>query len=165
MGRDQAERPTAPEEEIVTTLADKMTQSPARERVISDCVTMIDEEVKSKSGLSGMAIKTGYSLVKAVSPKFVPDVVDAMLDDWVKNLDPFYADWQKAAGGKSFADYLSARGPEAADKLLSVADSRAQRTKHGSVKKMYEKLRPSAKEHVEKALPRLGKLVEKAASA
>jgi hypothetical protein len=147
------------------TLADKMTKSPAREQVITDCVTLIDEEVKSKGGFGGIAIKTGYGLVKAVSPKFVPDVVDAMLDEWVEKLEPFYSDWQKAGGGRSFTDYLTGRGGDAADKLLGVTDARAQRTKHGSVKKMYEKLRPSAKEHVEKALPRLGKLVEKAASA
>ena len=146
------------------TLADKMTTTPNRERVITECCTLIDEEVKSKGGFGGIAIKTGYGLVKAVSPGFVHDVVDAMLDDWVSKLEPFFVQWE--AGGKkgSFSDYLSGRGGEAADKLLEVADSRAQRTKHGSVKKMYEKLRPSAKEHVEKALPRLGALVERAAA-
>jgi len=147
------------------TLAQKMTQPPARERVIADCCTMIDEEVKSKGGFGGIAIKTGYGLVKAVSPGFVTDVVDAMLDEWVTKLEPFYTQWE--AGGKkgTFSDYLSGKGGEAADKLLEVADARAQRTRHGSVKKMYEKLRPSAKDHVTQALPRLGKLVEKAASA
>jgi hypothetical protein len=147
------------------TLADKMTKSPAREQVITDCCTLIDEEVKSKGGFGGIAIKTGYGLVKAISPKFVSDVVDAMLDEWVEKLEPFYGDWQKAGNGRSFTDYLTSRGGDASDKLLQVTDARAQRTKHGSVKKMYEKLRPSAKEHVEKALPRLGKLVEKAAAA
>jgi len=147
------------------TLAEKMTQSPARERVITDCCTLIDEEVKSKGGFGGIAIKTGYGLVKTVSPKFVSDVVDAMLDEWVSKLEPFYLQWQSSGKNGSFTDFLTGRGGEAADKLLEVTDARAQRTKHGSVKKMYEKLRPSAKEHVEKALPRLGKLVEKAASA
>ena len=147
------------------TLAEKMTQGPARERVIADCCTLIDEEVKSKGGFGGIAIKTGYGLVKAVSKNFVPDVVDTMLDEWVSKLEPFYGSWQSAGKNGSFTDYLTARSAEAADKLLEVTDARAQRTRHGSVKKMYEKLRPSAKEHVEKALPRLGKLVEKAASA
>ena len=146
------------------TLADKMTTIPNRERVITDCCTLIDEEVKSKSGFGGIAIKTGYGLVKAVSPKFISDVVDAMLDEWVGKLEPFYTQWQASGKSVAFSDYLGGRGAEAADKLLEVTDSRAGRTKHGSVKKMYEKLRPSAKEHVEKALPRLGKLVEKNAT-
>jgi hypothetical protein len=164
MGRDEDERPPAPEEETVT-LAEKMTQPPTRERVIADCCTLIDEEVKSKGGFSGMAIKTGYGLVKAVSPKFVNDVVDAMLDEWVEKLGPFYTQWEQAGKKGAFADYLAGRSGEAADKLLEVTDRRAGNTKHGSVKKMYEKLRPSAKEHVAQALPRLGRLVEKYGAA
>jgi hypothetical protein len=160
MGRGEDERQTAPEEETVT-LADKMTTIPNRERVITDCIGLIDEEVKSKGGLGGMAIKAGYGVVKTVSPGFVKDVVDAMLDEWVQKLEPFYVQWEGAGKKGSFSDFLTGRGSEAADKLLEVTDARARRTSHGSVKKMYEKLRPSAKEHVEKALPRLGKLVEK----
>ncbi len=147
------------------TLAEKMTQPPVRAGVITDCCVMIDEEVKSKSGFSGIAIKTGYGLVKAMSPKFVSEVVDGLLDEWIGKLEPFYAEWEKSGNGRSFTEHLTARGPQAADALLQVTDARAGRTRHGSIKKMYEKLRPSAKEHVEKALPRLGKLVEKAAAA
>lgn len=147
------------------SLADKMTKPPLREKVIADCVTLVDDEVKSKSGLSGAAVKMGFSVVKAVSPRFVSEVVDAMLDEWVAKLEPLYSDWQANGGGKDFGAYLASRGGEAADRLLEVTDARAGRTRHGSVKKMYEKMRPSAKKHVEEALPRLGKLVEKAAAA
>ena len=143
------------------SLADKMTKPPARERVISECCTLIDEEVKSKGGLGGIAVKGAYGVVKAVSPKFVPEVVDAMLDEWVAKLEPFYNDWSGNRGGKDFGAFLAARGPDAADKLLQVTDARAQRSKNGTVKKMYEKMRGSAKKHVEEALPRLGRLVER----
>lgn len=146
------------------SIAEKMTKPPGREKVIADCVTMIDEEVKSKGGLSGMAVKGAYAVVKAVKPGFVTEVVDAMLDEWVEKLVPFYDDWKAKGGAGSFGDYLSRRGPEAADKLLEVTDGRAQRAKNAMVKKTYEKMRGSAKKHVEEALPRLGRLVERAAS-
>lgn len=143
------------------SLAEKMTQSPARERVVKECVGLIDEEVRSKSGLSGIAVKTAYAVVKAVKPTFVGEVVNAMLDEWVAKLEPFLTTWQSHGGGKPFGDYLSLKSGEVAEALLGVTDARAQRTTHGSVKKMYEKMRPSAKKHVEEAIPRLGRLVEK----
>ncbi len=145
------------------SLAEKLTQPPRRERTINECVALIDAEVKSKGGLSGMAVKGGYAVVKAVKPRFVSEVVDGMLDEWVTRLQPFYDEWQKNGSGRSFGAFLGMRKDDAAEALLAVTDGRARVAKNGSVKKMYEKLRPSAKRHVEEALPRLGDLVEKEA--
>jgi hypothetical protein len=146
-------------------LAEKLTQPPNRERVVGECVALIDSEVKSKSGFSGIAVKSAYGVVTAVKPRFVGEVVDGMLDEWVQKLEPYYTGWQADGGGKPFADYLVARRAEAAEALLEVTDGRAKTSKHGTVRKMYEKMRPSAKKHVEEALPRLGNLVEKNAAA
>lgn len=108
-----------------------------------------------------MVVKGGYGVVKTVKPRFVAEVVDGMLDDWVEKLQPFYDSWQKDGGGRGFGDYLLSRQESASEALLEVTDRRARVAKNGSVKKMYEKMRPSAKKHVEEALPRLGALVEK----
>lgn len=145
------------------SLADKLTQPPKRDHVVTQCCALIDAEVKSKGGLSGIAVKGAYGVVKAVKPKFIPEVVDGMLDEWVARIEPFYDTWTKEGGGKSFADYLDGRRDAAADALLQVTDGRARLSKNGSVRKMYEKMRPSAKKHVEEALPRLGRLIEQEA--
>jgi hypothetical protein len=145
------------------SLAEKLTVEPKREQVVTDCVGLIDAEVKSKGGLSGIAVKGAYGVVKTVKPRFVAEVVDGMLDEWVAKLEPFYATWQAEAGGKGFGDYLVARHGDAAEALLEVTDGRAKVSKNGSVRKMYEKMRPSAKKHVEEALPRLGALIERQA--
>ena len=147
------------------SLADKMTKDPNRDKVVSECLTLIDEEVKSKGGLSGIAVKGAYGLVKAVKPRFVPEVVDGMLDDWIAKLEPFYDAWQKNGGGQAFSAYLSGRSGEVAEKLLEVTDARAQRAKNASVKKMYEKMRSGAKKHVEEAIPRLGRLIDRQLTA
>jgi hypothetical protein len=147
------------------SLEEKLTHPPHRDKVVIECVNLIDAEVKSKSGLSGIAVKGAYGVVKTVKPRFVAEVVDGMLDEWVAKLEPFYASWQTDGGGKSFADYLVARRNETAEALLEVTDARAKVSKNGSVRKMYEKMRPSAKKHVEEALPRLGALVERQAKA
>src|SRR5690606_30468556 len=105
-------------------LAHKLTAEPARPRVIEDCVRLVDEEVGQKGGLSGAAIKTAYATVKKVKPRFVPEVIDGLLDDWVARLEPYYESWSK--GGGSFAAYLTARSDEVADDLLGVTDERSQ---------------------------------------
>ena len=48
----------------------------------------------------------------------------------------------------------------AAEALLSVTDDRAETTKHKTAKKLYKKMRPSAKANVIAAVPKLGALVE-----
>jgi hypothetical protein len=142
------------------SLAEKLTQPPHRDKVVSDCVALVDNEVKNKGGLSGAAVKVGYGVVKTVKPRFVAEVIDGMLDEWVAKLEPYYDEWAKSPGGRSFGAYLTSRKDAASEALLAVTDGRARVSKNGSVKKMYEKMRPSAKRHVEEALPRLGDLVE-----
>ena len=144
-----------------STLAEYVAKPPTRERVVADCVALIDEEVKSKGGLSGVAVKGAYGTVKTIKPRFVPEVVDSLLDDWVAKLEPFFDTWQKNGAGGSFSSYLGGRTGEVAERLLEVTDARAQRSKNGSVRKMYEKMRPSAKKHVEEAIPRLGRLIDR----
>ena len=142
------------------TLADIVARPPTRERVVADCVNLVDDEVKAKGGISGVAIKGAYNTVKAIKPRFVPEVVDALLDDWVGKLEPYYARW-RAGGSGSLAEYLTARSDEVAEDLLQVTDERAGRSKHKTASKLYGKMRPSAKKNVVGAIPRLGALMEK----
>ena len=66
-------------------LADLITRPPMRQRVVEDCVALVDEEVRSKSGLGGVAIKGAYGTVKKLKPRFVPDVIEALLDRDVRD--------------------------------------------------------------------------------
>jgi len=131
-----------------------------RERVVADCVALIDEEVKSKGGLSGVAVKGAYGTVKTIKPRFVPEVVDALLDDWVGKLEPYYGKW-RGGGAGSLAEFLTSRSDDVAEDLLAVTDERAARTKHKTASKLYNKMRPSAKRNVSGAVPKLGALMEK----
>ena len=143
------------------SLAEKITKTPVRERVIVDCCALIDQEVSATSGLSGLAVKGAYKMVKAIKPRFVPEVVDSMLDEWVAKVEPYFATWEAASPAGPLADHLAPKHDEIAEALLGVTDGRATKSKHGTVRKMYGKLRPSAKTHVVHALPGLARLVEK----
>ncbi|PID53400.1 MAG: hypothetical protein CSB46_08300 [Micrococcales bacterium] len=82
--------------------------------------------------------------------------MSAMLPDFVTALEPYW----EAKGEQPFATYIHSRKDEVSDALLSVTDSRAKRPKHAPLAKVYNSLRPKAKDQVEEALPRLGSTVE-----
>ena len=145
------------------TLTDMLLVPGNRPKVIADCVQLINEEVDSKGGFTGLAVKGAYAVVKAINPRFVTEAVDHMLDDFVKRLEPFWADAQ--AKNEPIGPLMNARAPQVADALLAISDERAARSTNPTLKKAYEKLRPTGKKHVEQAVPRVGRLVQKYASA
>lgn len=130
-----------------------------RKAVIADCQTVIDEEVADKGGLSGIAIKTAYKVVKGVKPGFISEAIDNLIDDFSKNLQPLVDEAE--AQGKTVPEHFNANRSRAADAMLTITDERARKSKHGVVKGTYEKLRPTAKKHTEDAVPRVGKLFDK----
>jgi len=130
-----------------------------RKQVVEDACHVLDLEVADKSGLSGMAIKAGYKLVQGVKPGFVRQAVDDLLDDFLDALDPIYQ--EALRDGKKPGDHLKANTAKMADALLGITDRRAQNAKRAAVKGMYDKLRPTAKKHVEAAGPRLAEMLQK----
>ncbi len=145
-----------------TTLSEIFASPPKRPELVQACATLIDQQVGNKSGLSGLAIKGAYAAVKRIKPQFVSEVIDGLLDEWLTKLNSYYADWKTEANGRGFAAFLSGgHADAAAEDLLSVTDARAQQTKHGTIKKAYQKLRGSAKRHVAEAVPDVGGLIER----
>ena len=143
----------------MSTLPDVLTNEAKKSEVIEDCCALIDAEVKDKGGLSGLAIKAGYSAVKGIKPGFIKQAVTDMLPEFAKALDPLFQESQGT--GKRVGDFFAQNATRAADALLAITDARAAKSKSGVVKGTYDKLRGSAKKNVEAAIPRLGKMVEK----
>ncbi len=141
------------------SLVDVLTDASKKPQIVKDCCTLIDEEVKDKGGISGLAIKAGYGAVKGIKPGFVEGAVEDLLPEFAKALDPLYGEAKSA--NKPLSDFFSANASRVADALLAITDAKAQRAKSGVAKGAYEKLRGSAKKNVEQAVPRLGKLIEK----
>ncbi|AGM02611.1 hypothetical protein DMC61_02145 [Amycolatopsis sp. WAC 04169] len=149
---------------MADTLKEILLDSSRRPAVVSDFEGLVDAEVSDKGGVSGAVVKTGFAAVKKIKPGIIPAAVDTLLDDFTVALEPFYGDY-KAKGGNDFGAYLVGRSDEASDALLSVTDSRAEKSSRDSIKKVYSKLRPNGKKNVEEALPRLGQLIDKHAAS
>ena len=134
---------------------DDPTKKPA---IVKDCCTLVDEEVASKSGFSGLAVKAGYAAVKGIKPGFIAEVVNKLLKEFAQQLDPL---WEEAKTKPDPHGHLVSNKAKVADALLSVTDGKIKTAKSSVVRGTYEKLRGSAKKNVEQAVPRLGKLIEK----
>jgi hypothetical protein len=142
------------------SLVEQLAQGSARPPMIDDCVELIDGQVKQK----GFIIKSAYATIKAIKKRFVPEVVDSMLDEWLQKIQPHYDKWS-ATRTSTFSEYVVARGDDVAEDLLSVTDSRAAKTSHTTAKKMYGRMREGAKQNVIEAIPALAAMIEKRLAA
>jgi hypothetical protein len=140
-------------------LPDVLTDPAKKPAIVADCLVLIDQEVADKGGLGGLAIKAGYAAVKGVKPGFIQNVVDDLVPEFAKALDPIYG--EAHAKGAPVDAYFTANAGRVADALLAITDGKAQRSKSAVVKGTYDKLRGTAKKNVESAVPRLGKLILK----
>ena len=143
-----------------TLLETVLSEPGARDRVLRDCLVVIDEEVRSKSGVSGLAIKGAFKVIKKVKPGIIREAMDALLDPFIGRLEDF---WQKHLDeGKAegdFAQTLPGRAGEVSDALLGITDDRARNAKNRTIKSTYDKLRPKARDHVIAAIPRVSKMI------
>lgn len=140
----------------MSTLRELLGGPAKRGAVVDDAVRVLDAEVDSKSGLSGITVKTVYKMVKSVSPDFTRGAIDHLFDDFLNALDPIYQ--EAVQKGVDARQHLVSNTDRVADALLSITDARAERSSNQVLKKAYSKLRDGAKKHVEAAVPRLGDL-------
>jgi hypothetical protein len=145
---------------MAQSLVERLGKEPVRTKVVDECVDLVEGQVKTK----GFMLKSAYATIKAVKKRFVPEVVDALLDEWLGKLQPHYDKWETTKPG-SFSDYIIARSDDVAEDLLSVTDERAAKTSHGTAKKMYARMRDTAKKNVVEAIPDLARLIERRLAA
>jgi len=143
----------------MASLEEALTDEGRKQQVIRDCVDIVDQEVADKRGMGGMAIKAGYKAVKGIKPGFITGVVTDLLPEFARALDPLYQEAREQE--QPVAAHLVKHSGRAAEALLAITDGKAERSSRGIVKGTYKRLRPSAKDNVQAAMPRLGQLIEK----
>jgi hypothetical protein len=142
----------------MASLNDVLTNDTKKAQVVDACCELIDQEVADKGGISGLAIKAGYGVVKGIKPGFVRKVVTDLLPEFATALDPIYQ--EAKTQNKAAPAHFDANASRAADALLAITDAKAAKAS-GAVKGTYDKLRSIAKKNVEAAVPRLGKMIQR----
>jgi hypothetical protein len=160
---DQRARDKEKAAAMAETLREILLTPDNEPKVIADTRTLIDQELSDKSGVSAAALKLAYKTVTSFAPGYFHDTLRDLLPQVADSLQPFWADFN-AAGGSEFGDYLSKRGEEVSEALLSVTDTMRGNSRRPAIVKAYNTVRGSARKHIEAALPRLGDLVMKYAS-
>ena len=144
------------------SLAEAIQEDAKRRAVIDDCTRLLDAEVADKRGISGLAVKAAFKAVKGVRPAMIPMSIDALIDEFAVQIDPFWADCQ--SGGTPPRSFFQQNGNAIANALLKVTDDRAQRSTQRVLKGAYGRLRGQAIHHISEAMPRLADLVSRHAN-
>jgi hypothetical protein len=122
---------------------------------VESCTVLVDQQVAAKSGMSGLAVKTTYKVVKGVGPTYIPGAIGRLLPQLFKALDPL---WIEGLESGDPVAYLTQNSARTAETILSVTDARIQNS-GGVVRSSYTKLRKSVKGDVEAAVPEIAKIL------
>jgi hypothetical protein len=148
---------------MVATLPEILLALDTKPQVTADCITLIQQEVSAKSGVSGTAVKLAYKTANTFASGYLQAMVEKLIPEMADKLQPYWADFS-ASGAGEFGDYLAKRGDEVSEVLLSVTDEHAANSQRATILKAYRAVRGSAAKHVTAALPNLGALIQKYAA-
>ncbi len=138
-------------------LADILLASQQKKAVIADCVQLIETHVASRSGLKGMALKTGLSMLKKAKPGILERATGYLLPEFIAALDPLYQESQRNKA--DFDAFLQKNAQRAAQALLEVADRRVEESDSNTVKSTYARMRGGAEAEVLAVMPGLSRLL------
>ena len=145
---------------MAATLQEVLLAPDTQPHVVDDCQKLIEEELATKSGVSGTAVKVAYKTANSFASGYLRSKIEQLVPEMVIQLEPFWADFS-ASGSSGFGDYLAKRGDEVSAALLAVTDARAAISQRPTIVRAYKAVRPSAAKHITAALPNLGAMVQK----
>lgn len=138
-------------------LSDGLNDAAKRTKVVASCTELLDRQVSSMGGVSGLAIKAGYSTIKGVAPGYCAGAIEGLLPSFLTALDPI---WEEGVQGGDPVAHLSQNTSRTANALLGITDARMEKSSNTTVKGIYSKLRGSVQKHVEKAVPDLAQVID-----
>ena len=139
-------------------LVDILLASQHKKAVIADCVELIESHIAGRSGLKGMALKTGLSMLKRAKPEIIERATAKLLPEFIAALEPIYQEFQRSRES-NFDVFLQKHAQSATDALIKIADQRAGQSESATVKSTYSRMRGDAQREVLAAMPALSRLI------
>lgn len=143
-------------------LSERLQSEQVKASVASDCAKLVDAQVASKGGLSGLALKAAYGVVRGIDANYVPGAIQRLLPEAFSALDPV---WDEGVQAGDPVAYLTQHSDRTADTILSVTDAKIKRVSNNLICSSYNKLRKSVKGDIEAAVPGLAQILGKHTSA
>lgn len=128
-----------------------------RQAFLRDATRLVETEVESRSGVTGLAIKGAYRVARALRADFLGAALERLLPTFTRALDPIASE---KGPGQPFEDLFSRRADEVAGALLRATDEKVASSSTSSLRAAYQKASPLAKRIVAQAAPRIGRLLD-----
>jgi hypothetical protein len=139
-------------------LSERLQNEQITASIAADCTELIDGQVAAKGGISGLALKATYGVVKGVDANYIPGAIQRLLPEAIAALDPL---WDEGVQTGDPVAHLTQNCDRTADTLLGVTDAKIQRVKNGLICSSYSKLRKSVKGDIAAAVPGLAQIIGK----
>ncbi|MEL7223864.1 MAG: hypothetical protein AAGL17_03125 [Cyanobacteria bacterium J06576_12] len=140
------------------TLTDKIQDKAVKNAIANDCAQLIDRQVSAKKGLSGMALKAAYGVIKGIGNNYVPGAIKRLLPETCAAVEPVWA--EGVAKGDPVA-HMTAECDRTANLILGATENRIARVGNGLITGTYNKLRNSIKPEVVTAIPEVAQILNK----
>lgn len=140
------------------TLTHKIEDPAVKVAIANDCAQLIDRQVAAKSGLSGIALKAAYGVVKGIGSNYVPGAIKRLLPETCAAVEPV---WEEGVAKGDPVAHLSEQSDRTADLILGATDNRIARVGNGLIVGTYNKLRKSIKTDVVAAVPEVASILSK----
>jgi hypothetical protein len=144
------------------SLVEVLKDPTKRTAVLDDCEILLNAEVSSKRGLTGVGVKAAFKALKAVKPGMIRHTLDDLVDELAAKVDPFWIQCQEQSANPQ--TFFTTNKVAIANALLGITDGRAERSKFPTIVRAYKTLRPKAIQYIGDAMPRFSQLVSKHAS-
>ena len=141
------------------TLSEILLSGENKTSLVQDCTKLVEEEVSSKKGLSGTAIRAVFSLITAIRENLLNDVLGRLMPSFAMALEPFYEAFLQG-NQPSFENYIAEKSAKVTEALLNVTDQRAANAHNQVLKSGYKKLRGAAEKQVQASIPQLAQLIQ-----
>lgn len=140
------------------SLGDKIQAPETKASMAAECATLLDEQVASKNGISGLTVKAAYRALKGIGPTYVPRALQRLLPKALEALDPL---WEQGEEKGEPVEFLSSNRVEAAEALLTMTDGVVSTSKNKIVVAAYKQVRKSLKGDVETAIPGFAEIIQR----
>lgn len=141
------------------SLTDILLAPQRKDAAIADLAQLLEGALANRGGISGMAIKTGVSMLKAAKPDVLQRGAARMLPQFAAALQPLFERFQ-ASGGGDFSAFLKQHSAEATKVLATAADQLMATSQNATAKSLYEKFRGGAEKDIAAMVPKVGQLIQ-----
>ena len=143
----------------IETLTSSLLSEPKRSELTVALTQLIHDEVQSKKGVSGFAIKAGFKALQTIDARIVSRLIDGLLPEFIRGLVPLLE--ERSSTNDTLKDFFVSNSTKVADALPHVTDTRADKSSLKVAVRAYKKLRPMASTQVQAALPRLAAVLQR----